>query len=128
LFLISIIDDDAFALDGIAELVGSLGYRTAKFVSAEEFLASDALDETRCLITDLRMPRINRCELQDEVRRLGYGTPVIFLSAFADDNARARAVNGGAVAFLAKPFSEEQLVDAIGKAVTKTRQSRDFRK
>jgi len=115
--LISVIDDDAFARDGTAELVESLGYRTARFVSAEEFLASDALDETRCLITDLRMPRINGCELQDEMRRLGYSTPVIFMSAFADDTVRARAVNGGAVAFLSKPFSEEQLIASIGKGL-----------
>jgi FixJ family two-component response regulator len=115
--LISIVDDDAFAGGGTAELVESLGYRTANFSSAEEFLASEALGETSCLITDLRMPKINGCELQEEMRRLGYSTAVIFVSAFPDAAARLRALNGGAVAFLPKPFAEQQLIASIGKGL-----------
>ena len=73
--LISIVDDDALARDGIRELVESLGYKAITFISAEHFLESGLIEEKICLITDLQMPGLSGLELQDELRSQGYQIP-----------------------------------------------------
>ena len=77
--LISIVDDDALARDGICELVESLGYQGVTFSSAEHFLQSSAIAETTCLITDMQMPGLNGLELQEALHSRGYQTPVILI-------------------------------------------------
>jgi CheY-like chemotaxis protein len=79
--LISIVDDDALARDGIRELVESLGYRATTFGSAEDFLQSSMVAETACLITDLQMPGLSGLELQEALQSLGHQTPVIVITA-----------------------------------------------
>ena len=105
--LISIIDDDALARDGIRELVESLGYKATTFESAEDFLKSSLLAETACLITDLQMPELNGLELQEALRSQGYQTPVILITGYPNQKHRTRALDNGAVGFLSKPFTEE---------------------
>jgi FixJ family two-component response regulator len=115
--LISVIDDDRLARDGIRELVESLGYEARAFGSAEHFLAADIIAETSCLITDLQMPGLNGLELQEEIRSKGYQTPVIVITAYPNEKHRKRAFVGGAVGFLSKPFSEEALVECLTAAI-----------
>jgi len=86
--LISIVDDDALARDGIAELVESLGYRAVTFTSAEHFLRSDVIAKTTCLITDMQMPGLNGLELQEALKSQGYRTPVILITAYPNGKHR----------------------------------------
>lgn len=116
--MISIVDDDRPTGDAIGELVRSLGYRTAVFPSAEQFLESGRIGETACLITDLQMPGMSGLDLQNRLRDEGFLTPVIFVSAFPEERYRTRALDAGAVAFLSKPFEEQSLVACINAALT----------
>jgi FixJ family two-component response regulator len=116
--LISIVDDDSLARDGIRELVESLGYQAVAFSSAERFLESDVIKETACLITDLQMPGLNGLELQEALRSRGNRTPVILITAYPNESHRNRATKGGAVGFFSKPFDEALLIECLAAAVT----------
>lgn len=115
--MISIVDDDIWARDGVRELVESLGYGARTFESAEEFLESGALEETACLITDLQMPGLSGLDLQRVLKAKGYGIPIIFITAFPDERRRSNALDAGAVGFLSKPFEERSLIDCLALAV-----------
>jgi len=115
--LISIVDDDSLARDGIRELVESLGYKAITFSSAEHFLGSDMITETACLITDLQMPGLNGLELQQVLRSQGLRTPIILITAYPNENHRNRALHGGAVGFLSKPFDEASLIKCLTAAI-----------
>jgi FixJ family two-component response regulator len=115
--LISIVDDDPLARDGIRELVESLGYKGVAFMSAAHFLESGLILKTTCLITDLQMPRLNGLELQEALRSQGYQTPVILITAYPSEKHRMRAFNNGAVGFLSKPFEEEALIECLNAAI-----------
>src|SRR5215831_1447392 len=86
--LISIVDDDALARDGIAALVESLGYNVVTFTSAEHFLRSDVIAETTCLITDMQMPGLSGLELQEALQSQGHQTPVIVITGYRTRNTR----------------------------------------
>jgi FixJ family two-component response regulator len=116
--LISIVDDDPLARDGIRELVESLGYKGVAFKSGEHFLESGLIAETTCLITDLQMPELNGLELQEALRSQGYQTPVILITAYPNEKHRARALANGAVGFLCKPFNEEALIECLTAAIS----------
>jgi FixJ family two-component response regulator len=115
--LISIVDDDALARDGIKELVESLGYEARTFISAEHFLESGAIAQTACLITDLQMPGLNGLELQEALRSEGCCIPIILISAFPNEKHRNRALEGGAFGFLGKPFDEASLMQCPTAAI-----------
>jgi len=115
--LISIVDDDALARDGICELVESLGYNAITFSSAEYFLQSKAIAETTCLITDLQMPGLNGLELQEALQSRGYQTPVILITAYPNEKDWARALDNGAIGFLSKPFDEGSLIECLIVAI-----------
>jgi FixJ family two-component response regulator len=115
--LISIVDDDELARDGIRELVESLGYRAVIFSSAEYFLRSDVIAGTTCLITDLQMPGLNGLELQEALRSQGYRTPVIVITAYPSEKNRTCAFANGAVGFLSKPFNEQCLIECLNAAI-----------
>lgn len=114
--LISIVDDDALARDGIKELIESLGYKARTFVSAEDFLESGMIAETACLITDLQMPGLNGLELQEALRSQGCCIPIILITAFPNEKHRNRALEGGALDFLSKPFDESSLIQCLAAA------------
>ena len=118
--LISIIDNDTLARYGVVALVESLGYKAVSFSSAEHFLASDAIAETTCLITDLQMPGLSGLELQEALRSQGHRTPVILMTTYPNESRRNRAIDGGAVGFLSKPFDDTSLIECLA-AVIKSR-------
>ena len=114
---ISVIDDDDSVRRTTTRLIESFGFRTAAFESAEVFLNSGQLHETSCLIVDVRMPGMNGVELQSQLATTGYRIPIIFVTAYDDKESRRRAMQAGAVAFLAKPFGDEQLLHWIRSAL-----------
>jgi len=115
--LISIVDDDPLARDGIGELVESLGYRAVTFSTAEHFLRSDVIAETTCLITDMHMPGLSGLELQEELKSQGYRMPVILITAYPNEKHRTRALEIGAVGYLSKPFNEQTLIECLAVAI-----------
>jgi FixJ family two-component response regulator len=115
--LISIVDDDDALRNSLDDLIRSIGFRTQGFPSAEAFLSSNKAHDTTCLILDVRMPGMNGLDLQRRIIAAGWRIPIIFITSHADDVARARALDAGAVAFLYKPFREEELLNAINAAL-----------
>lgn len=113
------VDDDFRVRESIESLVESAGYAPRLFASAEEFLHSGTLAGATCLITDIRMPGMDGIELQRRVRLERPKLPVIFITAHYDEEIRKRALNGGAVDFLCKPFDAMELLEAIEAALTK---------
>jgi FixJ family two-component response regulator len=114
---VAIIEDDGLAREGMRELVESLGYRPLTFSSAEDFLQSGTIEETSCLITDLRLPGQSGLELQEMLHLRGYQIPLILITAYPNENDRTRAINNGAVDFLSKPFDEKWLVECLNDAI-----------
>ena len=115
--MISIVDDDAAGREATQVLVRSLGYRAITFASAEDFLQSESVHDTSCLITDVQMPGLSGVELQSLLLARGHRTPIIFITAFPEERIRARALEAGAVGFLSKPFDEERLIDCLNQAL-----------
>ena len=115
--LISIVDDDESVRRTTKLLVESFGYRAAVFESAESFLKSEQLYDTSCLVVDVHMPGMNGLELQSHLAGEGYSIPAIFITAYGDKESHRQAMETGAVAFLAKPFSDEQLLKSIRSAL-----------
>src|SRR5262245_48426062 len=115
--MISIIDDDRAVREATKGLVRSLGYNASAFASAEEFLGSERLNDTSCLITDLQMPGLSGIELQDRLIAGGHRMPIIFITAYPEESIRVRAMKAGAVCFMSKPYSDASLVGCIEKAL-----------
>ena len=111
------IDDDESIRRTTTLLIESFGFRAVAFASAEGFLKSDQLHDTSCLILDVRMPGMNGLELQSVLAAAGYGIPIIFITAYDDKDSRGRAIQAGAVAFLEKPFNDEQLLQTVRSAL-----------
>lgn len=119
--MISIVDDDDALRHSLDDLIRSIGFRTRGFASAEAFLNSTELHSTACLILDVRMPRVNGLDVQRNIIAANLRIPIIFITAHADNGAREQAMKAGAVAFLYKPFHEQELVDAIALALKNSR-------
>lgn len=119
--MISIVDDDESVREATKELVSALGYGAVTFGSAEEFLSSDQIDHTCCLITDLQMTGINGIELQTRLVSEGRRVPVIFITAFPDEKMRRRALDAGAIGFLSKPFTDDSLIQCLDRAIANYR-------
>jgi FixJ family two-component response regulator len=115
--MISIIDNDEFTLDAVRDLVRSLGYRAAVFSSAEDYLRSDCLRASACVITDLQMPGMSGADLQDRLVADGLRTPMIFMTAYFDERVQKRVMDAGAFGFLSKPFDDEILIKCIDEAL-----------
>jgi FixJ family two-component response regulator len=115
--LIAVVDDDEAIREATESLIRSVGFRAVVFPSAEDFLRSNHLQDTACLIVDVRMPGMSGLELQRQLASANYSMPIIFITAHGDEEARARALRAGAVAFLGKPFSDEVLLRAVQAAL-----------
>jgi FixJ family two-component response regulator len=117
LSVISVIDDDASVRAATNNLLRSHGYVVHTFASAEKFLQSTHLNDMSCVIADVQMPIMSGVELLTTMRAQGYRVPFIFITAFPDDSIRARALNAGAICFLAKPFSGPTLIKYLATAL-----------
>ena len=115
--MIAIVDDDDVVREAMKSLMRSLGYNASTFGSAEEFLKSEQVSNTSCLITDLQMPGLSGLDLQDRLLAQGHHIPIIFLTAYPEENVRIRAMKAGAVGFLSKPCNDDHLLGCIKKAL-----------
>jgi FixJ family two-component response regulator len=115
--LVSVVDDDESVRESLPELLRTFGFASWAFSSAAEFLASELVDQTDCLILDVAMPGMGGPALQQELSRRGSMIPIIFITARAEDRLRPRLLEAGAIACLLKPFSEAALLDALTRAL-----------
>jgi FixJ family two-component response regulator len=117
--LISIVDDDDAIRIAAASLLRSLGLRARSFASAEDFLGSDILEETACLIADVQMPGISGLELQDVLVARGQKMPIVFITAYPGEAIQMRAQAAGAAAVFMKPFDGQSLSDCVMRVLRK---------
>jgi FixJ family two-component response regulator len=115
--LLSVVDDDEMLRESLPDLLREFGFAARAFSSGQEFLLSDYLDETRCLILDVAMPGMSGLDLQRELKRRGQAIPIIFITGQKDEETRKQAFRQGAVRFLYKPFSDSDLLDAVNAAL-----------
>jgi FixJ family two-component response regulator len=115
--LISIVDDDESFRTAVRDMVESFGYRVAAFASGVEFLGSDRLRDSACLITDVCMPGMSGFELHSRTVAAGHSIPTIFFTAFPDEKGNDRAAKAGAVAYLSKPCHRDDLQARIHSAL-----------
>lgn len=114
--LVSLVDDDESVRESLPDLLRELGYRVQVYSSAEEFLASDSLNETQCLMLDIFLQGMSGPELINELSIRHVVVAVIFITAHVDDALRCRLIEEGAVECLFKPFSEKALNSALQAA------------
>jgi FixJ family two-component response regulator len=116
-YLISIVDDDEAFSEAMTSLMKSLGFEVEAFSSAEAFLASPRLGNTSCLIADVHMPGMTGIELQRHLVASGRTIPVILITAYPDDNVRARALAAGVICYLSKTFDDDALLGFVRTAL-----------
>lgn len=114
---ISIVDDDTSMREAISTLIASLGFSVEMFSSAEDFLESSQSENSDCLILDVRMPGMGGLDLQQRLAAAGRSVPTVFITAHYVEEEHTRAMAGGAVDFLTKPFTEDALLDAIAASL-----------
>jgi FixJ family two-component response regulator len=115
--LVAVVDDSESVRESLPDLLQQVGFSVQTFASAEEFLASNAADETSCLILDVGLPGMSGPDLQQELKRLGKTVPIVFITAQGDKSLHPRLVAAGAVTCLFKPFSDTALLEAVDSAV-----------
>jgi len=115
--VVSVVDDDESVRESLPDLLAQLGFAVQVFASAEDFLTSDAVAQTRCLILDIAMPGMSGPDLQDELRRRRQDIPIVFITGQRDAAIRPRMMEPGAVDVLAKPFNETALLQAVTAAL-----------
>jgi len=115
--LLSVVDDDEMLRESLPDLLREFGFAARAFSSGQDFLSSDYVDETSCLILDVAMPGMSGLDLQEELKRRGQVIPIIFITGQKDEDIRNQAFRQGAVKFLYKPFSDSDLLDAVNAAL-----------
>ncbi len=115
--LVAIVDDDESVRESLPDLLREFGFAVEAFSSAEAFLASDCVGQTRCLILDIAMPGMTGPDLQRELTRRRQEIPIVFITAHGDETVRPRMLEQGAVECLFKPFSETALLEALNAAL-----------
>jgi FixJ family two-component response regulator len=118
--LISLVDDDESIRESLPDLIRVFGYSVNAFASAEEFLTSESLDRTDCLILDIAMPGMSGPDLQQELKRLRRDIPIVFITAHVDETDRPRLIEAGAVDCLFKPFTEDEILGAVSAALLRS--------
>jgi FixJ family two-component response regulator len=116
--LVAVVDDDESVRESLPDLLKECGFVVEAFASAEEFLASDAVSDTRCLILDIAMPGMSGLDLQRELTRRRQQIPIVFITGHLDERLRPCLLHDGAVECLFKPFSDAELLDAVNAAVS----------
>jgi FixJ family two-component response regulator len=115
--LVSVVDDDESVRESLPDLLRQFGFAARAFPSAQTFLDSDALSETRCLVLDISMPDMSGPELQQELIRRRHDVPIVFITAHTDETVRPALLSHGAIECLFKPFSDTALLDALNAAL-----------
>jgi FixJ family two-component response regulator len=121
-YLVSIVDDDEAFREAMTSLMKSLGFEVEAFASAEAFLASPRLRSTSCLIADVHMPGMTGIELHRHLVASGRTIPVILITAYPDDNVRARALAAGVICYLSKTFDDDALLGFVRSALVQAEQ------
>jgi FixJ family two-component response regulator len=116
--LVSVVDDDESVRESLPDLLREFGFAVRAFASAEEFLASDYVDRTRCLILDVALPGMCGPDLQRELTLRRQEIPIVFITGHGDETVRPRVLEQGAVECLFKPFSETALRKALNAALS----------
>jgi FixJ family two-component response regulator len=119
-----VIDDDVSVRDAVKGMVKSVGLRAETFESTEEFLSRNPSDEPSCLILDVRLPGLSGLDFQHELGQANNPIPIIFLTGYGDIPMTVRAMKAGAIEFLTKPFRDQDLLDAIARALEVDRAAR----
>jgi FixJ family two-component response regulator len=114
---VSVVDDDESVRESLPDLLKEFGFDVQAFSSAEEFLSSESVGQTCCLILDVAMPGMSGLDLQRELRRRRRQIPIVYITAGGDDALRSRVLKEGAVDCLLKPFSETALLAALNAAL-----------
>jgi FixJ family two-component response regulator len=117
--LVTVVDDDLSVRESLPNLLRQFGFSAIAFSSPEEFLASDCVDQTRCLILDVVMPRVSGLDLQQQLKLRSPAIPIIFITGQKQEGIRKRALEQGAVAFLFKPVTGTVLLEAVNAALRK---------
>ncbi len=115
--VVIIVDDDDSMRRAARRLIKTYGLPVDTFASADEFLASGRLQETGCLVLDVHMPGLSGLELQSHLAAASVAIPIIFITAFANEIARAQALQAGAFCYLIKPVEEGDLLDCVQRAL-----------
>lgn len=123
--LVSVVDDDESVRESLPDLLGELGFAARAFASAEDFLISDCVDNTRCLILDVAMPGRSGPELQRELMLRGHFMPTIYITGQPDESVRPDLLRQGAIECLFKPFSDQDLRTALDIALGEGRSPND---
>jgi FixJ family two-component response regulator len=121
--LVFIVDDDSSVRKSLARLVRAAGFDVETFASAREFLTRPRYDGPSCLVLDVRMPGLSGLDLQETLATAGQRVSIVFITGFLDVRARVKAMKGGAIDFLTKPVNDQDLLDAIERGVTESRQA-----
>jgi FixJ family two-component response regulator len=115
--LVSVVDDDESVRESLPDLIRQFGFCARAYSSAEAFLASESVGETRCLVLDIAMPGMSGPDLQQELIRRRQEIPIVFITGAGDHTVRLRVLAQGAVECLSKPFSETALLEALNAAL-----------
>ena len=115
--LVAVVDDDRSIQSALKDLLESVGLLSSCYGSAEEFLASDQLNQAACLILDIRMPGMSGLDLQERLTTEGRRIPIIFITARGDIQTETHAMKAGALGFLSKPFDDEDLLERVRAAL-----------
>jgi FixJ family two-component response regulator len=120
-----VVDDDTSVREALTDLFNSVGLRTVTFGSAAEFLKAPLPDGPSCLVLDVRMPGVSGLDFQEQLARTNVNVPIVMVTGHGDIPMSVRAMKAGAVDFLTKPFRDQDMLDAVTKAIERDRQRRD---
>lgn len=115
--VVAVVDDDESVRESLPDLIREFGFAAHAFSSAEQFLASDIVSQTKCLVLDIAMPGMSGLDLQRQLKGRETAIPVIFITAQKEETLRTRAFEQGAAGFLPKPFSDTSLLEALKAAL-----------
>ncbi len=120
-----VVDDEPAVRDALDSLLRSVGLRTLLFASPAELLQAAPADEPGCLVLDVRLPGVSGLDFQEQLERHGIELPIVFMTGHGDIPMSVRAMKAGAVDFLAKPFRDQDMLDAVAAAIERDRARRE---
>ena len=122
--IVHVIDDDVSLRDALSLLFPSVGFDVCTYGSVQQYLDAGLHDKPGCIVLDVRLPGVNGLDFQSQCNRLGVHLPIVFMSGYSDVPMSVRAMKGGAVDFLPKPFRDQDMIDAVTVAIARDRERR----